>query len=302
MILGLKLILGFNMTTQIVIHLLPQEIDWFEWQVKQLKQGSYYLEEEDKVIIDVTLNLNLIDWKKSKLPKQFFIDKFIQIERLCDWCDTQFITDEENKCLGCNDKRREAIRSTKADNILYLDNDLVFKPELFKYIIDASKIISNEYYIISPQIYKLWDNSWDCLVHQNYINLPPSQEFTNYDPYSTILNQSNEISIIPINQFKFGGGWFNLFSTQLLKHIDIPDSLGPYGLDDTYVMTYCEILKQKGIKIQQYVLEGILVAENYKYRWNPYKNYLYLIDKRNEFKQQAQINFNKEITNIYNQL
>ena len=121
MILGLKLILGFNMTTQIVIHLLPQEIDWFEWQVKQLKQGSYYLEEEDKVIIDVTLNLNLIDWKKSKLPKQFFIDKFIQIERLCDWCDTQFITDEENKCLGCNDKRREAIRSTKADNILYLD-------------------------------------------------------------------------------------------------------------------------------------------------------------------------------------
>ena len=44
------------MTTQIVIHLLPQEIDWFEGQIKQLKRGSYYLEDDDNVIMDVTLN------------------------------------------------------------------------------------------------------------------------------------------------------------------------------------------------------------------------------------------------------
>ena len=62
------------MTTQIVVHLLPHEIDWFEWQSKQLKIGSYYI--EDKVIIDVTLNLNLVDWEKSQLPKKYFIDKF----------------------------------------------------------------------------------------------------------------------------------------------------------------------------------------------------------------------------------
>jgi len=37
------------MTTQIVIHLLPHEIDWFEWQSKQLKAGSIYI--EDKVIV-----------------------------------------------------------------------------------------------------------------------------------------------------------------------------------------------------------------------------------------------------------
>ena len=28
------------MTTQIIVHLLPHEIDWFEWQAKQLKIGS----------------------------------------------------------------------------------------------------------------------------------------------------------------------------------------------------------------------------------------------------------------------
>lgn len=286
------------MTTQIVIHLLPQEIDWFEWQIKQLKQGSYYLEENDKVIMDVTLNLNLIDWDQSQLPKQFFITKFKQLEKLCDWCKTQFIIDEENKCLGCDDKRREAIHSTTADNILYLDSDLIFKPELFKYVIDAAKIVPNEYYIISPQIMKLWDNSWDCLVHQDYIDLPPSQGFLDIDPYLVVNNQSEEISIKPINKFKFGGGWFNLLSTKLLKLTDIPDSFGPYGIDDLYVMVCCDIMKQKGYQIQQYVLKGITVAENMKYRWNPYKDLLYSINKQDEFRKQAEANLNGEINNF----
>jgi hypothetical protein len=290
------------MTTQIVIHLLPQEIDWFEWQIKQLKQGSYYLEEDDKVIIDVTLNLNLVNWEKSQFPKQFFIDKFNQIKKLCDWCETQFIIDEESKCLGCDDKRREAIRSTSADNILYLDSDLVFKPELFKYMMDAAKAISNEYYIISPQTMKLWDNSWDCLVHQDYIDLPPSQEYKNADPYLVILTQSSEISVKPINQFKFGGGWFNLLSTKLLKLTDMPDSFGPYGVDDTYVMLCCNIMKQKGYNVQQYVLEGTIVAENMKYRWNPYNSLLFLINKQDEFRKQAEENLNRELQNFINRI
>jgi hypothetical protein len=290
------------MTTQIVIHLLPQEIDWFEWQIKQLKQGSYYLEEDDNVIIDVTLNLNLVDWEQSKLPKQLFIDKFLQIEKLCDWCKTQFTIDEESKCLGCDDKRREAIRSTQADNILYLDSDIIFKPELLKYMMDSAKVISNEYYLISPQIIKLWDNSWDCLVHQDYLNLPPSQEYKNADPYSVILNQSQEISIKPINGFKFGGGWFNLLSTKLLKLTDMPDSFGPYGVDDLYVMLCCNVIKQKGYDVQQYVLEGIIIAENLKYRWNPYNSLLSLINKQDEFREQAESNLNKELEFFINRI
>jgi hypothetical protein len=290
------------MKTQIVIHLLPQEIDWFEWQIKQLKQGSYYLEEDDNVIMDVTLNLNLVNWEESQFPKQFFIDKFNQIEKLCDWCETRFIIDKENKCLGCDDKRREAIRSTTADNILYLDSDLIFKPELLKYMMDSAKAIPNEYYIISPQIMKLWDNSWDCLVNSNYLNLPPSQEYKNADPYLVILTQSTEISVKPINQFKFGGGWFNLLSTKLLKLTDMPDSFGPYGVDDTYVMICCDAMKQKGYNVQQYVLEGMIVAENMKYRWNPYNSLLYLVNKQDEFRKQAEGNLNNELQKFINRI
>jgi len=287
------------MITQIVIHLLPHEIDWFEWQIKQLKQGSYSLEKDDNIIIDVTLNLNLIDWSQSQLPKQFFIDKFKQIEKLCDWCQTQFIVDQENKCLGCDDKRREAIRSTQSDNILYLDCDLIFEPGLLWYMIGAAKLIENEYYIISPQTVRMWDSSWDALVNQKYLNTPANMEtYYNNDPFKVITDPQSDLNLKPIDQFKFGGGWFNLLSTKLLQLTDMPDSFGPYGVDDTYVMICCEIMKQKGYNIQQYVLENTIVTENFKYRWNPYKDYLSLIDKQSEFRQMAEFNLSKEIQNF----
>jgi hypothetical protein len=291
------------MITQIVIHLLPHEIDWFEWQIKQLKQGSYHLEKEDNIIIDVTLNLNLIDWSQSQLPKQFFIDKFKQIEKLCDWCQTQFIVDQENKCLGCDDKRREAIRSTQADNILYLDTDLVFESRLLNYMIMAAKLIENEYYIISPQTVRMWDSSWDALVNQKYLPTPASME-TYYanDPFKVITYVQEDLNLKPIETFKFGGGWFNLLSTKLLQLTDMPDSFGPYGVDDTYVMICCGIIKQKGYNIQQYVLENSVVIENFKYRWNPYKDYLSLIDKQIEFRQIAESNLSKEIQNFINKI
>jgi hypothetical protein len=289
------------MITQIVIHLFPHEIDWFEWQSKQFKLGSYYI--EDKVIIDVTLNLNLIDWSKSKLPKQFFIDKFNYIKKLWDWAEVKFVVDEKNKCLGCNDKRREAIRSTKADNILYLDSDLLFQPELLKYMIESAKLINNEYYIISPQTVRMWDNSWDILTNKKYLPTPTSLDsYYNNDPFQIISNPIEEIILSPIDQFKFGGGWFNLLSTKLLKLTDMPDSLGPYGVDDTYVMVCCDIMKQKGYNIQQYILNGFTIIENFKYRWNSYKNYLHLINKQDEFRNQSESNLSKEIQNFINKI
>lgn len=292
------------MVTQIVIHLLPHEIDWFEWQSKQFKLGSYYIDPNDKVIIDITLNLNLTNWIESQLPKQFFIDKFNQIEKLWDWAETQFIIDEENKCLGCDDKRREAIRSTTADNILYLDSDIIFKPELLSYMIEASKVVETEYYIISPQTARMWDASWDIITNKNHLDTPANMEaYYANDPFKVItVTPSNDINLIPISEFKFGGGWFNLLSTKLLKITDIPDSFGPYGVDDLYVMVCCSIMKQKNYPTQQYVLANTVVIENFKYRWNPYKNYLSLIDKQIEFRTQAENNLQIEIQKFINKI
>ena len=69
-----------------------------------------------------------------------------------------------------------------------------------------------------------------------------------------------EFDLKRVPNFKFGGGWFNLLSTKLLQLTDMPDSFGPYGVDDLYVMLCCNILLNKGYKIQQYVIENKLVT------------------------------------------
>jgi hypothetical protein len=286
------------MKTQIIIHLLPYEIDWFEWQAKQLKIGSCYI--EDEIIIDVTLNLNLIDWNKSHLPKQFFIDKFNQIKLYFDWCETLFDINEDGTCLGIDDKRRNSIRKYNPDNFIYLDCDIIFKPETLALLINGAKNVNDEYYIISPQTPKLWDKTWDVLVNKLYQNEQYGFEKL-IDPYSILIQDYGESILTPINNFKFGGGWFNLISTKLLKLTDIPDSFGPYGIDDTYVMYCCNIMKQYKYQVKQYIIENMVVAENYKYRYNSYSNYLTIIDKKDEYRKQAEENFDIEL-NKFNQM
>jgi hypothetical protein len=289
----------FKMTTQIIVHLLPHEIDWFEWQSKQLKAGSYYI--EDKVVMDVTLNLNLIDWGNSQIPKQFFIDKFNQIKQLFDWCETIFEINENNTCLGIDDKRRNSIRKYQPDNFVYLDCDIIFKPETLALLINGAKTMNNEYYIISPQTPKLWDSTWDILVNKLYSNKP--YEFEKIiDPYSILNIDYGDISLLPIDIFKFGGGWFNLISSKLLKFTNIPDSFGPYGIDDTYVMYCCNIMKQKEFNIQQYIVNNLVIAENNKFRSNFYFQYLKIIDKKDKYRTQAENNLQKELINFNNKI
>ena len=63
---------------QIILHCLPREIDEVERICNHLQRSSHFLEKNDKVILDFTLNISdtLTDWKKSKLPKEFFIEKW----------------------------------------------------------------------------------------------------------------------------------------------------------------------------------------------------------------------------------
>lgn len=289
------------MTTQIVVHLLPHEIDWFEWQSKQFKLGSKNVISD--IIIDVTLNLNLIDWEKSSIPKKFYTDKFECIKSLWDWAETKFDVNEDGSCLGCDDKRRSSIRESKSDNILYLDSDVIFHTETLTYLVYAAKNVTEDYYIISPQTVRMWDSTWDVLTNSKYLSQPANMEtYYSNDPFEVIASNLDEISLKKIDVFKFGGGWCNLISTKLLKLTDIPDSFGPYGIDDLYVMKCCDIMKHRGINVNQYVLDGLVVIENFKYRKNIHKDFLYLIDRQTEFRQVAESSLHMELNNFNNRI
>lgn len=284
---------------QIVIHTLPHEIDQLEQTLIGLKRNSVKFDStKDKFLLDVILNLNLIDWNQSKIPKEFFINKFNNLEKLTNtWAETKFEIDESNKVLGCVSHRRKAFQNSNKNSILVLDTDIIFSEYVLYYLYYSDEQLKKDKknYILTPQIPKMWDNSWDCLVNEKYLDRD-CKEFLQRDPY-LYYGTLDEIKLKPINNFKFGGGWFTLFSNSITKLIPIPESFGHYGMEDTYIMFCAQYLKQKGVDINQFVIENEIIAEDHYllFRKNLYNNYLIIKNKQEEFRQNAVNNFEKEI-------
>jgi hypothetical protein len=98
---------------------------------------------------------------------------------------------------------------------------------------------------------------------------------------------------------KFGGGWFNCISKALLDKVPLPESMGHYGPDDTFLMWGSEKLNQKGEWIQQFKLKNYIVCENYIYRDRKHYDLLIKrIDRKEEFRQQANTSFSIEINKL----
>ena len=58
----------------LTIHIFPREIDDYELTINQLKFASQFitnLHVDANVILNV--NSDIIDWEKSKLPKEYFV-------------------------------------------------------------------------------------------------------------------------------------------------------------------------------------------------------------------------------------
>ena len=292
------------MKTHIIIHVLPFEIDRFEHQMFELHKNSKYLDKDDEVVIDATLNVNdlLVDWSKSKIDKQYFIDRFEKLKIINEnWATLYFDVDSNNKCLGVDDKRRTAIRkyASSCDNFIYLDNDMFYPNTTLKYMMDAAKIIKNKFYVLSPQSTLLWDSSWDILVNESYKNLK-HEDFNKCcsDQFEVFTKDYGQIEVVPINMFKMGGGWFNVISSNLLSYTDIPDSFGPYGLDDTFVVDACTIMKHHGMDVQQYIMKNLVVTQSYMFELYPiYLNHIsFNIYKSREFAANASKSYQQEIS------
>jgi hypothetical protein len=61
-------------------------------------------------------------------------------------------------------------------------------------------------------------------------------------------------------------------------------------------------MKQKQLNPQQYIINNLVVAENYKYRNNSYSQHLNLINKKDEYRIQAESNFQSELNKFYNKI
>ena len=289
----------------ISIFCLPHEIDDLELTLNQMKKAFRYVDEQN-FILDITLALTgeLTLWEQSKIPIDYFTHKYEKLRKSCDWITNKYFRVEQNsEVLGCVSKRRKVWKEHQnVDYHIWLDTDIIFDERTLAYIDSSIQSLNKDYpyAVVSPEIVKVWDNTWDCLVNEQFLNEPLDYQKTN-DPYLD-CGIKGDIGIETINnttpnqpRMKFAGGWFTCISKKLLDRITVPDSLGHYGLEDTFIMWGSDKLKLG----QQFKIKNLVVCENYKYRDNKYlTNFIAGIDRREEFKEIAHKNFQKEYDSL----
>jgi len=287
---------------------LPYEIDELENTLNQLRRAQYYSPKGIDWNLDVTMCTSdeMVDWNKSSINKKYFIDKFLKLSYHTDWCVKTFQVSEE--ILGCVSQRRFSLnKHTDADYFIWLDTDIIFEERTLSYIVSSIKSIKEEYplSVITPEIVKIWDTTWDCLVNDKFLDKPINYQKTN-DPYKdsgvvgdisieTIHNTANQQP-----RMKFAGGWFTCISGPLLRRIGVPQSFGHYGYEDTFLMWASEkLIEEQDENITQFKIKNLIVCENYKYRNNShYLNHISVYDRREEFKKIAQSNFTEELKKV----
>tara|TARA_Y100000593_G_scaffold74585_1_gene137364 strand:- start:3648 stop:4613 length:966 start_codon:yes stop_codon:yes gene_type:complete len=264
---------------RISIFLFPWELDSFQDAVDRLKLAATYLYDikDFNVIVDVTMNISdkVIDWDESKVEKEFFINSFNNICKKLDYfITTEYNIDETTEIMGCVDKRRESIqKSNDNDFIIWLDTDIFFPTNILYYMILCLREIKNDYVVLSPQLVKLWDTSWDIMTNDLFLaddiekRRAPGNEPFRLDRINRQWETNGEIGLkkMPKDYYKFSGGWFNLFSAKLLKLIGIPETFGSYGLEDTFVMHIMHMKnwpKEIDFNPQQYLLENVVVNQH----------------------------------------
>jgi hypothetical protein len=242
------------MTYRILQYIQPWEIDDLERQINVMILGSYYIKNPKDVIWKVVMNTEVADWEKSKIGESYFVEKFEYLSSIV----SKYFTSEfsiDNQVKGCTDLRRSAVH-TEQDYVIWLDSDLFFSYLTLPYLINASESIPDKVYMISPEIIKYWDNSWDIIVHNKFLNEPYNhRDYFDLHSLNKIVTE-NEFSLDKNYNIKFGGGWFNLFSNDMVKSLPIPEEIGAYGPDDTYY-SLCGVRK----RMPQYILRGVVVSE-----------------------------------------
>jgi hypothetical protein len=248
------------------------------------------------------LSDELTNWSETKLPKDYIKERTTELAtKFLDWCEWTLLWGDE--ILGCVSQRRYSLHQhPDADFFIWLDCDFIFKDTTLSYMTQAYQTIKEsniDLFVLTPQFVKQWDNTWDVLVNKAFLNHPIDYELI-ADVYKDTLPDIGEIEVKPIHTFKFAGGWFTLITKDLLSKTGVPESLGHYGLEDTFVIECCNILRSQGTEVFQFILENHIIGESYTHRPNEtIKKYISNISKKEEFTKIAHTNFPIELNKFY---
>jgi hypothetical protein len=300
------------MTALVSIFCFPHELDELDRILTSVISDIGIQTDIGFWTFDITLCVSneMVDWDRSSIPLSYFTRRFNRLRKLFAPLSINLSISESIN--GCVAHRRKCIQTYQnCDYFIWLDPDIVFEPGIFQSFEHAMKLATDKqgYCIITPEIVRIWDSTWDCLVNENFIEKPLNYQTTN-NPFVdcgvkgklTLEEVHNKSEGQP--RFKFAGGWFTCIPGELLRLIGIPDLFSPYGLEDTFIMWVAEHLVRSGqLDIQQYKIKNLVVCENYKYRnYTHYTDHMTLIDQRGKFLAQTREVFNAEVQGAVNRI
>ncbi len=288
---------------------MPWEVDYAYTTFSKFKASSYYLSDDVKISIDTALNLSnyIINWKESTINKGFFIEKYNQAsDLLSGWSTHKKIIYDGDSLYGHLDLQRSTIQ-TDVDGYISLCPDMYFHEHLLHYLIESSRTVTNKYFVITPQIYKMWDSTWDFITYKDYLNIPYTDwdKGDVYDIKHKMDNMEDPPELQKLNQFKWAG-WFDFYSKGYFEElVPIWNDWNGYGPYDFFGMIVSQIAINNKLDFSQYLLKNQIIFEyttGIQKTNNSsalYKKYL----KLNEIPNQRKIfesNFNFYINRWYN--
>lgn len=290
----------------ITIFVLPHELDDLERVLTDLNRASKLVDgREYEFYVCTTVSDYLFNWDISTVNKEFFLKRFHSLKPLTSWAEKSIFHIKEDVMGAMSARRHAHAECTDATHFIWLDTDICFDDKVLYYIRSAIDALeSTTSYLVTPEIVRYWDTTWDCLVNSNYMDKPLDYCKTN-NPFvdSGVVGEvelervQNRIYGQPTT--KFASGWFSLLTKNLLDTIPIPSSMGHYGPEDTFLMWGIEKLNSAGNTITQYKLKNYVVCENYLFRNRSYYDTtLSVIDRKEEFKHIAMSNFAEELNNL----
>jgi hypothetical protein len=238
---------------------MPWDIDYALLMFTQLKKSKYYLPKDVNVTLDIELNLTsyLYNWEESKIPKDYFIDKFNDLLLLLkDYKVNTFIYEGDKK-YGHLDHQKKII-SPEVDYYISVCPDTYFSEYALTYMIEAAKNITNKYFTITPQVSKVGDADWDKIVNPEYLNIPYS-DYLEVDIFdirhdNKTLGQEVKLDALPKSKF---AGWFDLYNKAFYEELcPVQDEWVGYGPWDHYSIMISDFVKSQGVDYQQYLLRG----------------------------------------------
>ena len=242
---------------------MPYEIDYALLSYAQLKKSRYHIPDDIEIEIDTVMNCSnyLIDWDKTRLPKEFFTQKFNDLEILLKDYKVNSKIYEGDECYGLLDMQRDSY--CDADSYINITPDMYFSEHFLALMIESTKVIKNKYYVVTPEIHKMWDHTWDEITNQRYMDVPYA-EWNSTDVYDIrhhMKTDDAEVRLEPTQRSKWAW-WLDLYNKAFYEDFaPVQDDWFGYGPWDWWSLMLTEHAKEKGVDFQEYVLRGQTIFE-----------------------------------------